>query len=158
MGELLHHYHIADRCEKHEDADDEGGSRAFPSRTYWGATWSAGASQQGGCKFPYLIETRRFFFGLIEVPCWGYRCGLTHAQIDLLLADQPVVDYVRDKKKDKKRKRDKRNENPAHSNVSEAKALDAQMRLEQKRAEGKATLDLSQYDFNGKKLKFTELK
>lgn len=51
-------------------------------------------------KFPYLIESRYFFFGLLEVRQWGWRCGLTRPQIDLLLHDQPVIDYhSKDKKK-----------------------------------------------------------
>lgn len=150
MGELLHQYHIADRCEKHKDADDEGGSRAFPSRTFYGATWSAGASQQGGCKFPYLINPRYFFFGLIEVKCWGYRCGLTRAQVDLLLADQPVVDYVSNKKGGKRGK-GKGMENPARHNVSDYEAMTAQEHLEKLRASGRGTLDLSQFDFGSQK-------
>lgn len=47
-----------------------------------------------------MIESRYFFFGLLEVKQWGWRCGLTKPQIDLLLHDQPVVDYHF--KKDKK--------------------------------------------------------
>lgn len=50
-------------------------------------------------KFPYLIASRYFLFGLIEVRQWGWRAGLTKPQIDLLLIDQPVIDYVKSKKK-----------------------------------------------------------
>lgn len=39
---------------------------------------------------------RRFFFGLIEVPMWEYRSGLTIAQIDILTIDQPIVVHKRD--------------------------------------------------------------
>lgn len=54
-------------------------------------------SGQGGVKFPYLIESRRILW--YEVMCWGYFWGMTESQVDLLLADQPVVNYKRDKKK-----------------------------------------------------------
>lgn len=36
---------------------------------------------------------RHFFFGLVEVNHWGYRCGLTVAQVQLLNADIPFVAY-----------------------------------------------------------------
>ena len=36
---------------------------------------------------------------------WGYYCGYTAAQIELMIADGPVIVYKRDKKdKDKKKK------------------------------------------------------
>lgn len=39
---------------------------------------------------------RYFFFGMIEVPMWEYRCGLTIAQVELLTIDTPIVVYRRD--------------------------------------------------------------
>lgn len=89
-------------------------------------------------KFPFLIESRRFLFGLIEVTQWGWRCGLTKPQIDLLLHDQPFIDYKKVKDKDK-------------SNVSQNKAAEAQRRLEENRRNGTDTLDLSQFNFTSGK-------
>ena len=37
-------------------------------------------------------------------PCWGYFWGLTENQVDLMLADQPVVNYKHDKSSKKKGK------------------------------------------------------
>ena len=44
---------------------------------------------------------RYFLFGLIEVPFWEYRSGLTVAQIELLIADVPIVVYKKDEDNDK---------------------------------------------------------
>lgn len=51
------------------------------------------------------METRRILW--YEIPCWGYFCGLTEAQVDLLLMDQPVVNYKHPKDKPKPVKKGK---------------------------------------------------
>lgn len=75
---------------------------------------------------------------------------MTRAQVDLLLADQPVVDYVSDKKGGKRGK-SKATENPTKHNVSEYEVMTAQEHLEELRASGRGKLDLSQFDFGSQK-------
>ena len=41
----------------------------------------------------------RLFWGLVNIPLWGYRQALTLAQIELLASDTPLVVYKRDKQK-----------------------------------------------------------
>lgn len=81
-------YHIIDRNDGHDD--DDGTSRAWPSRTRWGAVYSLGE------KFPFLLE-RRFGIGAFDY-WWGY----TSAQIELMLIDQPTIEYNTKDKKGKK--------------------------------------------------------
>ena len=89
-------------------------------------------------KFPYLIETRRILW--YEVKCWGYFWGLTEAQVDLLLSDQPVVNYKHDKNKKGGKKEMK---SPAAWKVEEAQA-----KWERKYANGeKPKLNLNLKDF-----------
>ena len=70
------------------DEDDEGGSRAIPSRTYLGVE-SAFVE-----KFPEYGRTR---WGVRH---WGYRCFLTLPQIELMSADLPHTLYRNKKKAD----------------------------------------------------------
>ena len=52
------------------------------------------------------MQARSFFFGLVSVPMYEYRCVLTCAQIELLAIDKPVVNYDTGKKsKGKKAKK-----------------------------------------------------
>lgn len=44
---------------------------------------------------------RDFFFGLIRVPMWDYYWGLTAAQVELLIIDQPIIVYKAEKKTEK---------------------------------------------------------
>lgn len=81
-------YHIIDRNDGHDD--DDGKTRAWPSRTRWGAAYSLGE------KFPFLLE-RRFGIGAFDY-WWGY----TSAQIDLMLMDQPTIEYDTKDNKGKK--------------------------------------------------------
>ena len=76
--------------------DDQDGSRAIPSRTSFGSE-SAFIKE-----FPCYGGTRRFFFGLIEVRNWGYRCVLTLPQIELMQSDLPHTLYDFKKKSDAK--------------------------------------------------------
>jgi len=69
--------------------DDEGGSRAIPSRT------SFGCEAAFIKEFPCYGGTRRFFFGLIEERNWEYRCVLTLPQIELMQSDLPHTLYIR---------------------------------------------------------------
>ncbi len=81
-------YHIIDRNDGHND--DDGSTRNWPSRTHWGAAFSVGE------KFPFLLE-RRFGIGAFDY-WWGY----TQAQIELMMIDQPTIEYInKDKKKRK---------------------------------------------------------
>lgn len=76
-------YGILDGYEDGHDEDDKDRSRAVPSRTSFG-------SEAAFIKeFPCYGGTRSFFFGLIEVRNWGYRCVLTLPQIELMQSDLP---------------------------------------------------------------------
>jgi hypothetical protein len=44
---------------------------------------------------------RDFCFGLIRVPMWDYYWGLTAAQVELLVIDQPIVVFKKDEDNDK---------------------------------------------------------
>ena len=72
-------YHIDDRVDGHDD--DEGSARSWPSRTSWGASHALAE------KFPFLFDR---FMWITE---YGYRFGYTSAQIDLMVSDQPLIDY-----------------------------------------------------------------
>lgn len=54
-------------------------------------------------RFPWLFASRRFLFGLVEIPRWGYECGYSNAYIELLCVDCTIHDY---KTKEKKERRD----------------------------------------------------
>lgn len=80
-------YDVLSGYEDGHAEDDEDGSRAIPSRTSFG-------SEAAFIKeFPCYGGTRRFFFGLIEVRNWGYRCVLTLPQIELMQSDLPHTLY-----------------------------------------------------------------
>ena len=85
-------YGILGGYEDGHDKDDEGGSRAIPSRT------SFGGEAAFIKEFPCYGGTRRFFFGLIEVRNWAYRCVLTLPQIELMQSDLPHTLYNTKKK------------------------------------------------------------
>jgi len=71
------------------DEDDEEGSRAIPSRTTFGCE-SAFIKE-----FPCYGGSRRYFFGLVTVRNWAYRCELTLPQIELMMSDLPHTLYRR---------------------------------------------------------------
>lgn len=78
-------YHIIDRNDGHND--DNGSTRSWPSRTRWGAAYALAE------KFPFLFERR---FGIKAFDYWW---GYTQAEIDLMVTDQPTMEYdVKDKK------------------------------------------------------------
>ena len=81
-------YHIGDRNDGH--ADDDSGTRSWPSRTRFGAAYSLSE------KFPWLFERR---FGIRAFDYWW---GYTSCEIDLITIDQPVIDYNYKKNKSKK--------------------------------------------------------
>ena len=84
---MLAAYHISDRDDGRADDDDDGGSKSYPSRTSWGAAYSLAE------KYPFLFERR---YGIAAYDYWW---GYTSAQIDLMVADQPLIVYRKDKKK-----------------------------------------------------------
>ena len=91
-------YGILGGYEERLDKDDEGGSRAIPSRTAFG-------SEAAFIKeFPCYGDTRRFFFGLIEERNWTYRCVLTMPQIEIMQSDLPhtLYNYKSKDRKDNK--------------------------------------------------------
>lgn len=90
---------------------------------------------------------RYFLFGLIEVPFWEYRSGLTVAQIELLIADVPIVVYKKDEDNDKPWKKGTVSE--SYANKQYQKWLEGKKRRE---AEGK-TLDFQQ----GRRIDFQHL-
>lgn len=47
------------------------------------------------------MQPRKFLLGLVVIPRWEYEWGLTIPQIELMLADQPIVVYPKNKGKDK---------------------------------------------------------
>lgn len=72
-------YHISDRNDGH--SDDDGSTRAWPSRTQWGSSHALAE------KFPFLFERK---FG---IRAFDYRYGYSTCQIELMIMDQPVIDY-----------------------------------------------------------------
>lgn len=89
---MVYKYHIADRDEGDNDADDESGSRSYPSRTYWGQKWEL-------CKdFPWLAQPFRIF-GIAITPPFYYLDNLTLAQVAIMASDRSIIVY--DKKKTK---------------------------------------------------------
>ena len=88
VGTISDSYHISDR---HDGSDDEQSTtRTYPSRTSWGAAYSLGE------KFPFLLERK---FGIAAYDYWY---GYSSCQIDLMLIDQPVIDYGSSEKKSEK--------------------------------------------------------
>lgn len=86
-------YHIIDRDERPDDEYGEKGSTSYPSRTSWGGAYSLAE------KYPFLFERR---FGIRAYDYWW---GYTEAQIDLMVADQPMVVYHHDDEKPKHTKK-----------------------------------------------------
>lgn len=78
---MLADYHISDRDDGSGDDDDEERSESYPSRTSWGAAFSLAE------KFPFLFATR---YG---IKAYDYWWGYTSVQIDLMVADQPIIVY-----------------------------------------------------------------
>lgn len=89
-------YNIADRDDGHEEADESSGSESYPSRTAFGAACSLGKEH------PELTAPA-VFFGFWRVNMWNYYWGMSSAQIELAIADGPVIVYKHDKK-DKSKK------------------------------------------------------
>lgn len=82
------------------------------------------------------MRSRRFLFGLVEVPMYGYYDGHTIAQIDLISADAPIVTYSRDKQKKGGRKPNRR------------ELLESALKYKMKHrdgSDGRRTLDFSGY-------------
>ena len=52
------------------------------------------------------MEPLRLFWGLLNIPAWGYRQVMTIAQVELLSCDTPIVVYGRDKEKYSKKEVD----------------------------------------------------
>lgn len=92
---VLDDYHVTDRGKGYSDDDEDGRSRAYPSRTRYGAAGGDGKARQ------YLVMRKDFFFGLLSVYDWEWLWGRTAAQIELRTIDQPIVVYKKDDKKPK---------------------------------------------------------
>ena len=43
------------------------------------------------------MSPRYFLLGMIRVPMWEYRCGMTAAQIELFSVDKPITLYGKKK-------------------------------------------------------------
>lgn len=54
-------------------------------------------------EYPWLFAPRRFFLGLVEIPQYNYRWGLSKAYIELMCMDTTILHYLdeKDKKQDK---------------------------------------------------------
>ncbi len=63
------------------------------------------------------MAARTFFFGLLTIPMYEYRCVLSIAQIELLAVDKPLVTYPPKGKRGKKADGEKR---PAKASIEEA--------------------------------------
>lgn len=83
------------------------------------------------------MAARSFLFGFITIPMYEYRCVLSLAQIELLMADKPVVVYPH---KNKKGKKGDKPDRPSKASIEEAKR-----KWEEKYKDGAkpAALDLS---------------
>lgn len=84
---VIHSYNIGSTNESDQSDDDEGRSRAIPSRTLIGVKASFGE------KHPWALEPLRLFFGLISIPEYIYRYKLSIAKIELMMIDLPRVEY-----------------------------------------------------------------
>lgn len=91
---VLRSYHIIDRGKGYASANDDDGSRTYPSRTKYGAAFASAKHRE------FLLRTRYFFFGLIPVKMYEYRTVYTIAQLELMNIDAPLTCY-------KARERDK---------------------------------------------------
>jgi hypothetical protein len=127
----LDKYGIYRGYEERLDKDDGKGSRAVPSRTSFGCQ-SAFIE-----KYPEYGRTRRFFFGLVKVRHWGYRCELTNPLIDLMMADLPHTLF---NPKDT-RAEEIANDPSIELNMQAAMRKKERMEREQREKEGKLTLD-----------------
>lgn len=81
-----------------------------------------------------MVESKSFFFGLINVPMWNYLYGMTLAQIELLTSDCPIIVYDDGKKKEKK---------PTFSDIEEVKK-----RWEKKKEVKKNNISIDLAEFN----------
>ena len=88
-------------------------------------------------KYPEYGRTRRFFFGLVKVRHWGYRCELTNPLIDLMMADLPHTLF---NPKDT-RAEEIANDPSIELNMQAAMRKKERMEREQREKEGKLTLD-----------------
>lgn len=95
---LLKRYNITDRVEHDEKADDQGGSKAYPSRTSVGA--AMGNRSEARHRHRPLTILGLPVSGMMYYVNWV----LTNAQLELLAADVSVVDYHYGDKKKKKKK------------------------------------------------------
>ena len=79
---------------------------------------------------------------MVEIPMYDYWWGLTERQIDLLLIDQPVINY-KHSKTDRKRGKDSVPPAPSRRKITEA-----EMKWKQKYGNGqkpKLNLNLSEF-------------
>ena len=56
-----------------------------------------------GEKHGWLLADKHYLGGLLTCKAWGYWTGYTSAQIELMVADAPLVVYGDDKKKPTRR-------------------------------------------------------
>lgn len=85
---------MLDRGKGYADANEDGRSRAYPSRTRYGTAGGDGKARQ------YLVMSKSFFFGFVTVYDWEWLWGRTAAQIELRTIDQPIIVYKADEKKE----------------------------------------------------------
>lgn len=57
-------------------------------------------------EYPWLFAPRRFFFGLVEIPQYNYRWGLSKAYIELMCMDTTIIHYIDEKDKKQKKLQD----------------------------------------------------
>lgn len=85
---------MLDRGKGFADADEDGGSRSYPSRTKFGAAFVDRKQLQ------WLVMPR-YIFGLWRVSMYEYYWGHTAAQIQLMIVDAPLTVYQARKDKPK---------------------------------------------------------
>lgn len=84
-------------------------------------------------EYPWLFAPRRFLFGLVEVPQYGYRWGLSKAYIELMCMDTTIIKYA-DSEKDKVQDREDK--------AAEAKRLFLERKAQKEKQQNTQTIKL----------------
>lgn len=115
---LLERYDITNRIEHDEETDDDGGSKAYPSRTSFGWRWEV--AQKAGIDTGPLKIFGIPISGMLYYVNWV----LTTAQLELIASDVSVIDYGYDRKKKKKGKKGEYNDTKANqADVDQARKV-----------------------------------
>jgi hypothetical protein len=83
-------------------------------------------------EYPWLFTPRRFLFGLVEVPQYGFRWGLSKAYIELMCMDTTILHYLDDEDK----KQDKLNK------IEEAKRVYLERKAQREKEKQQTTINI----------------